>query len=122
MAGFFQVKGMQDQNPTNELSGKITLEFQPGSNLDSFCQKNIPNYDTGRFEAIAVRFFAGKEIIITVYALDKLSSKNQDGLLPVKKFKIEKLNPYHLEEFLLSVNFTASSQKYDLDKMEVINK
>ncbi|MCE3260356.1 MAG: hypothetical protein K0S12_1997, partial [Bacteroidetes bacterium] len=60
--------------------------------------------------------------IITVYALDKLSSKNQDGLLPVKKFKIEKLNPYHLEEFLLSVNFTASSQKYDLDKMEVINK
>jgi hypothetical protein len=113
---------MPDQTPTNELSGKITLEFQPGKTLDSFCQKNIPNYDSARFEAIAVRSFAGKEFIVTVFALDKLSSKNEDGSLPVKKFKIEKLDPYQLEEFLLSVNFTASSPKYDLEKIAVINK
>jgi hypothetical protein len=107
---------------TTVLSGKLTLELQSGQTLDSFCKRFIPNYDTDRFEAIALRFFAGKEFIATVFAHDKLSPKNEAGLMPVKKFKLEKLSIHQLQEFILSFNFTLAEKDVNIDEMEVINK
>lgn len=113
---------MENLTPTQEFSGKITLELQPGKSLDAICEKFITNYEVSRFEAVAVRVFAGKEFIVTIYAQDKLSQKDLNGSLPVKKFKLENLNPYQLQEFLASFNFTVSNPKYNFDEMEVINK
>jgi hypothetical protein len=87
--------------------------------------ENVPDYNRDRFEAVALRLFAGKEVIVTIYAIDKQrqegSNFNPDKM-PVKKFKIENVSVSKLFEWFQEFNFTINTGNYALEDMEVINK
>jgi hypothetical protein len=107
------------------ISGGIHVTLRSGQNLDDLCMQYIDGYNPDRFEAVAVRLFAGRETIVTVYALDKTrqdNSSNPEAKLPVKKFKLEYLSVKELFDFFEEFNFTLSSGNYNLEDIEVINK
>ena len=107
------------------ISGGIHVTLRDGLSLDDLCAENVADYNRDRFEAVALRLFAGKEVIVTAYALDK---QRQEGStydpdkLPVKKFKIENVSVSKLFDWFGEFNFTLSSGNYDIEDMEVINK
>jgi hypothetical protein len=107
------------------ISGGISVKLSHDQTLDDFCIQHVPNFDPYRFEAIAIKLFAAKEIILTVYALDKL---RQEGItydfdkLPVKKFKISGFDIKDLFAYFQEFSFTLSSGNYELEDMEVMNK
>lgn len=105
----------------DNLEGNIAVRFRPGKTFNEYCAKHIANYDAGRFDVLAVRFFYGKEIDITVYAADK-GREQSDDTIPVHKFR---LPTEFLRDMLLYVdecNFTVTNGNYPLEKMRVINK
>lgn len=107
------------------ISGGIHVTLSEGQTLDDLCTQYIDEYNPERFEAIAIRLFAGKETIVTIYALDKArqeTSTTDLNKLPVKKFKLEHISVRELLQFFEEFNFTLSSGHYNLEDMEVINK
>ncbi|MEO6305022.1 MAG: hypothetical protein ABIP51_17805 [Bacteroidia bacterium] len=108
----------------HDYGGKISAKFYANSGIETFCAKHILYYDPVRFHIVAIRAYAGKEFIVTVYLEDKLnnSSTIHPGKILVKKFKIENLSPLEFFDIIESFNFTLSNGHYDLDNMEVINK
>jgi hypothetical protein len=107
------------------ISGGIAVKLRNNATLDDFSKKYIPNYDPDRFETIAIRLFSGKEVIITVYALDKFRQEGttyDPDKIPVKKFKILDIPATELFLLFEEFNFTLSSGNYSITDMEVINK
>ncbi|MDQ3047727.1 MAG: hypothetical protein M3R27_09285 [Bacteroidota bacterium] len=107
------------------ISGGISVRLKNGKTLDDICIDNIPEYDRDRFEAVAIRVYAGKEIIVTIYAMDKVRQEGNNFLpdkYPVKKFKLENLPFEKLYTYLEDFNFTLSSGNYALEEMQVLNK
>ncbi|MES2590590.1 MAG: hypothetical protein V4608_01810 [Bacteroidota bacterium] len=108
-----------------ELKGRISFTFKQNSSFEDFCVDNFDHYDRDRFEAIAIRMFYGKEIVVTLYALDK---SRQEGTsfnvnkLPVKKFKTTTLSLTQILPYIEEFNFTLTAGNYSIDDMEVINK
>src|SRR5690349_6486369 len=106
-----------------DLRGKISVKLWEQMDLEDLCIAHIPGYDKERFEIVAVRVFASKEFIVTVYAADKQSQKTVKELrYPVKKFKIQTLSMNELFNFVEAFNFTVSDDDYYLEDMEVTNK
>lgn len=108
-----------------ELSGKLTLTLKSGKTLDEFCERNFDNYNSDQFEAVAIRVFYGKEMVVTLYALDKVRQEGTNhniNKIPVKKFKKTTLGLTELLGFIDEFNFTLSSGNYPIGDMEVINK
>lgn len=108
-----------------ELRGSFLLKLCPGKTLDEFCERNFNNYDRDRFEAIAIRLFYGKEIIMTLYALDRTRQEGSNfdfNKLPVKKFKINFRSLPEILSFVDEFNFTLGVGNYSLEDMVVINK
>ena len=109
----------------HDISGGITVKLRDDVTLDDICMQNIPDYNRDRFEAVALRLFAGKEIIATIYAVDKNRQEGSnfgEGKLPVKKFKIENVSVSKLFDWFQEFNFTINTGNYDIEDMEVINK
>ncbi|MCE3279035.1 MAG: hypothetical protein K0S44_1226 [Bacteroidetes bacterium] len=109
----------------NELSGKLTLTLSPGKTLDEFCERHFDNYNSDQFEAVAIRVFYGKEIVVTLYALDKVRQEGSNyniNKIPVKKFKSTTFGMSELLSFISEFNFTLSTGNFPLEDMEVINK
>ncbi|MDP1803067.1 MAG: hypothetical protein Q8L81_17025 [Bacteroidota bacterium] len=108
----------------NDYGGKISAKFYANSGIETFCAKHILHYDPKRFYIVAIRVFAAKEFIITIYMEDKLKdlSTIHPGKILVKKFKIENVTPEEFFDLVEAFNFTLSNDNYDLDNMEVINK
>ncbi len=107
------------------ISGGISVKLKNGKTLDDICMDHVPEYDRDRFEAVAIRVYAGKEIIVTIYALDKVRQEGTNFLpdkFPVKKFKLEKIQFDQLYKYLEEFNFTLSSGNYSLEEMQVLNK
>ncbi len=109
----------------HDISGGITVKLRDGLSLDDICMENIAGYNRDRFEAIALRLFAGKEIIATIYLLDKQrqegSNYNPDKL-PVKKIKLENVSLLKIFDWFEEFNFTINTGSYNIEDMEVINK
>ena len=107
-----------------EFGGKIAVKFYANSGIETFCAKHILPYDPKRFHIVAIRVFAAKEFIVTVYLDDKLRNLStiHPGKILVKKFKIENVSAVEFFDLIESFNFTLSNDHYDLDNMEVINK
>jgi hypothetical protein len=114
-----------DTNIKDDLGGAMSVKFKPGSPLNEFCAQHIPNYNPARFEILAMRVYYGKEIAVTLYAVDKehLGKGTYDGLkIPVKKFRLNNLFLKDLLPFIDECNFTLTTGLYPLADMEVINK
>ena len=107
----------------NELKGNLSLTFEDNKSLEEFCRVHFATYDTSRYEAIAVRFFYGKEMVITLYALDRgRKGRGESGKLPVKKFKTNSLPLSSILPFIKELNFTLTTGMYSENDIEVINK
>jgi len=107
------------------ITGYLSLTLCRGKTFNDFCEKNFTNYNAEQFDAIAIRVLYGKEIIMTLYALDKLRQAGTNygiNKLPVKKFKITKLSFDEVLPFIKEFNFTLTTGNYTLEDMEVINK
>ena len=116
---------MEQHSDHVDLSGEIAVTLANKQTLEDFCIEHLPEYNQQRFEAVAIRFFVGKETIITVYAIDKVRQKDSDLIekkMAVKKFKISTLTVIDLFSYCTSLNFTLTTGKYPLDSMEVMNK
>lgn len=108
-----------------DISGEIAVTLANKQTLDDFCIQYIADYNKERFEAFAIRLFLGKETIITVYAVDKVRQKDSDLIsdkIAVKKFKLNSIAVNALFSYCGSLNFTLTTGKYPLEKMEVMNK
>jgi hypothetical protein len=128
MVNIKKLYGMEtnsDAVTKSELSGKLTITLKPGKTLDEFCERNFENYNSDQFEAVAIRMYYGKEVVVTLYALDKVRQEGSNyniNKIPVKKFKKTTLGLTELFAFIEEFNFTLSAGNYPLDEMEVINK
>ncbi len=109
----------------DDLGGVISVKFKNRNSFDEFCTKHIENYNPDRFEMFAVRFYYGKEALITLFAIDK---ERQEGnnfspdKIPVKKFKLDMQFTQDVLPFIEECNFTLSTGNYPLEDMEVINR
>jgi hypothetical protein len=104
------------------ISGAISIKLHEGQTLDHFCSAYVKDYDTARYEAVALRVFAGKEMIITIYAVDRSHLNEVQGKgkkLKVKKFKLEHIPVADLFKYLEAFNFTVSPGQYNIEDMEV---
>jgi hypothetical protein len=107
------------------IKGTITAELSPGKSLEEFCERNFHNYDPDRFEAVALRLYFGKEMVVTLYALDRSRQEGSNydiNKLPVKKFKMFDLSALDVLSFITEFNITLSAGNYDISDMEVTNK
>jgi hypothetical protein len=107
----------------SEMQGKIAMEFDREA-LKDLCMKYIFGYDSARFEVVAIRLFCAKEIVLTIYAEDKLSTGRGLGenKFPVKKFKKPINSPGEFFEFVKTFNFTVAAGDYNMEDMEVTNR
>jgi hypothetical protein len=108
-----------------DLSGFINVNFLNENSFKECCSKNIVGYEAGRFEPVAIRFFLGKEMNITLYARDR--GRNEETTssaekFPVKKFKLTPLFFQQLQSYISNCNFTLSTGAYPVEDMEVMNK
>ena len=107
----------------NDLEGFISVKFRDSRTFDEFCARYISNFEVNRFEPLAIRFFLGKESIVTIYAVDKSKAAGgETDSLPVKKFKVETIPMNEVLSFIEECNFTLTTGKYPLEDMEVQNK
>jgi hypothetical protein len=111
-----------DTDIHDDMGGAMSIRFTPGSSFNDYCRSHIPNYDAERLQVLAIRFYYGRETIVTLYAMDKDQLHDDDGEIPVKKFKLtvnflKDVFP-HIEE----CNFTLTTGHYALENMRVINK
>jgi hypothetical protein len=114
-----------DSHKDEQLKGFLSLKLKKDKTLDEFCKSYFDNYDSSRFEAVAVRVYYGKEMIITLYALDRSRQEGTNysmNKFPVKKFKKEIFSLNELASFVEEFNFTLNTGNYSLEEMEVINK
>lgn len=114
-----------DVNIKGDLGGALSVKFKPGSTFNDYCVKYIENFDPDRFDVLAVRFYYGKEIVVTVFAMDKnrLKGTNYDkNKVPVKKFKLAFSFLHDILPFIEECNFTLTTGHYPLENMEVVNK
>jgi hypothetical protein len=107
------------------MKGTISLKLKANKQIEEFCERYFKNYNRDQFEVVALRFYYGKEIIVTLYALDKI---RQDGTnfnhnkLPVKKFKSSTVSFEDILPYVNELNFTLNTGNYSVEDIEVINK
>lgn len=107
----------------NELKGNMSLTFEQNKSFEEFCQNNFANYESSRYEAIAIRVFYGKELVVTLYAIDKdRKERNDSEKLPVKKFKTSNVFLAAVLAFVKEINFTLTTGAHADDDVEIINK
>ena len=106
-----------------EMYGKIAVEMDPGD-LRELCMQHIPEFSPARYDIVAIRLFAAKENMLTIYVHDKLhqSETLPEGKYPVRKFKKEVQDPMALFHFIKAFNFTIGDGDHDIEGMEVINR
>lgn len=115
----------QEQDIETELKGGITVNMANDQTLEDFCAEYIPGYNRDRFDALAIRVFAGNETVITIFAVDKIRQEDsilKEGRLPVKKFKLTDIPLSAVLSYCSSFNCTLSTGNYDIEDMEVMNK
>ncbi len=108
-----------------ELTGDISVIENISTGLRGFCKEYIQEYNDDRFDPMAIRVLLGNEIIVTVYAVDKMHQYGDEvegGKIPVKKFKLECVPPQSLLKYFDSLNLTVSTGEYPIEDMRVINK
>lgn len=108
----------------DDLGGVISLELIPGISLNDFCARHVENYDSQRYEVLALRFHYGQEMTFVVYAIDNEFSSNEDDPLkgPVKKFKITSFSINDILSFITECNFTITAGLHPLKDLDLINK
>ena len=105
------------------MYGQIRMDFD-NLKLERLCQKHFAGFETARFGIVAVRLFSGHELVLTVYAEDRLNHNTAlpEKKFPVKKFKTEIKTLTEFFEVAQVFNFTVANPDYNIDAMEVTNR
>jgi hypothetical protein len=114
-----------DINIKGDLGGAVSIKFKDGEAFNQYCAKHIPEYNPDRFEVMALRFYYGKETIVTLYSVDKNRIEGTNfskDKMPVKKFKLNMDFLKDILPFVEECNFTLTTGNYPLMDMEVINR
>ncbi|MEO6904093.1 MAG: hypothetical protein ABI315_13225 [Bacteroidia bacterium] len=100
---------------SNDIISKSSVKLKSGKTLKDFCLEHLPNYNPEHYEALAIKFYAGKEISLTIFASIKLLKKQIRSTcqLPIKKFKIQRLPLAVLLDYFEEFNFTICKADYD---------
>jgi hypothetical protein len=106
-----------------EMYGRIAVEVS-NDKLTELCARHIPGFSAERYRVVAIRLFAAGEVMMTIFAEDRMnrSTSLHQGKIPVKKFKKQLTTASELYEFFNAYNFTISDGDYQLEEMEVTNK
>jgi hypothetical protein len=110
---------------SDELKGVLSVKLKRSQSLDKFCVKHFNNYDPRQYEAVAIRVFYKKEVVVTLYAIDRIRHERTNFSLeelPVKKFKSKGFRIEEVLEVIEDLNFTLSTGNYAIDSMRVVNK
>lgn len=106
----------------SDAAGVIGIHLDDHSDFNRLAA-GIANFDTSRFEAIALKVYISNQPVVTIYAidLDRRKQNPDNPKIPVHKFKKE-MSLDDLFFHLKHVNFTVTSGEVDIEAMEVINK
>ena len=108
-----------------DLTGEISVTLNKDLDLNQLCSKYIYDYNADRFDPLAIRVFVGKEVIVTLYAANKVRQEDSTAdpdKVQVKKFKVPGIPLQELFRYLGSLNCTLSTNNYPLESMQVMNK
>ncbi|HMK04741.1 MAG TPA: hypothetical protein VK489_11140 [Ferruginibacter sp.] len=108
-----------------DLTGEVSVTLDDSQSLDDLCSKYIYDYNRDRFEPLALRIFIGKEIVATLYAVDKVRQEDSNldpDKIPVKKFKVPGIPLHELFRYIASLNLTLTTNLYPMESMQVMNK
>jgi len=105
----------------DDLVGIVSINLAADQNFNQVAAQ-LADYDSNRFEAIALRVFIEHKAIVTIFAIDKsmVQGARTKEKLPVYKFKKEVDFTYFLSRFK-QLNFTVVTGDYEIENMEVIN-
>jgi hypothetical protein len=109
----------------HDLSGQASLNFYDRDNFNTFAAK-LAGYNPDRFDPAALKIYVeGKEVVVTLYAVDKSKQERTDSFpddkLPVHKFKLA-MNWMEFLGHIKQFDMVVSDGNYDLRDMLVINK
>lgn len=112
------------KTPANSsFEGTISVQLANDQTLDQFCADHISEYHEDRYEAVSIRIMVGAEIVITVYAIDKMHVHGgAEEKIPVKKFKLALLQLGDLLSYCGGFRLSLVKPDFNLSNMEVINK
>lgn len=107
----------------HDLTGYAALDFVDG-NFDSLTSA-FANYNPECFEPVTIKIsLEAGSFAFTLYALDKIKQAQTTGnkkKLPVKKFKMM-MEASEFSKHIYRFAAALSSEKFDIEKMRVINK
>lgn len=105
------------------FEGTISVQLANSQTLDQFCADHIVEYRGDRYEAVSIEIVVGAEIVITVYAIDKMHARATVAeRIPVKKFKLALSQLGDLLSYCDGFRLSLVKPTFSLANMEVINK
>lgn len=99
-----------------DINDNGSVKLKRGKTLNDFCLEHLPNYNPEHYEALAIRLYAGKQIMFTIFASAKFLKKQITSTyhqIPIKKFKIQKLPLAVLLDYFEEFSFTIGKADYD---------
>lgn len=106
----------------DDMAGAVSLNFRDSIDFATFARE-VAGVDTDKYEPVSLRVFLHKDILVTVYAVDKEkveAHRARTGRVLVKKFKVE-VAPADLLSYFKQVDCTVVNGEYDVEDFEVIN-
>lgn len=106
----------------DDLTGAISMNFAEGNDINSF-SKEVAGINLEQYQPICIRIYIQSEIIITIYAVDKLqyeSHKAKTGKILVRKYKVD-ITLQELFSWFRQIDFTLMSGDFKVEDFEVIN-
>ena len=106
----------------DDLVGAISVNFKENESLNTLAA-SLAGIDTEQYQPIAMRLYADKEIILTIYARDRKhpeSHWDMTGKIPVKKFKVG-ISLQDLFSSFRQFDFTLLVDGYKVDDFDVSN-
>lgn len=108
----------------DDLVGAISVNFRQQEGFDAFAA-NYGGIDISRYQPIAMRIYADKETILTIYAVDRTGGWMQSeaplkttGKVPVKKFKVT-ISLQDLFNSFRQFDFTLVTSGYHIEELEI---
>ncbi|MDQ3392875.1 MAG: hypothetical protein M3512_01985 [Bacteroidota bacterium] len=106
----------------DDMTGAISMNFAEGNDFNRFAEE-VAGVNLQQYQPISLRIYIQSEVIITIYAVDKMqyeSHKSKTGKLLVRKYKLD-ISLQELFSWFRQIDFTLISGNYNIEDFEVIN-
>jgi hypothetical protein len=106
----------------DDLNGAISMNFAEGNDINRFAQE-IVRINLEQYQPICLRVYIQSEVVITIYAIDKLqyeAHKAKTGKLLVRKYKVD-ITIQELFSWFRQIDFTLLAGDFRVEDFDVIN-